>query len=92
MKKQYKNKLLKLKNNHKLTYNECYIVLKDILFKELNIKNIIKGDFLNIYELYYQIEKILNIHIWDDVAEEIKTVNDLSLIVFNELLNKKIIK
>lgn len=90
MKEQYKNKLLKLKNNNNLTYNNCYIIINNILSKEFNIKNKIKGNFLDIYEFYYQIEKILEIHIWDDVAEEIKTIDDLTLIIFHELISKNI--
>ena len=82
------NKLLKLKNKNNLTYNDCYIIIKDILYKEFNIKNKIQGNFLDIYELYYKIENILDIHIWDDVAEEIKTINDLTLIIYHELIGK----
>lgn len=80
--------LLKLKKSKDLTYNKCYKYLKKYFIKEFNIKNKIKGNFLDIYEFYYQIEKILEIHIWDDVAEEIKTIDDLTLIIFHELINK----
>lgn len=38
--------------------------------------------------MYADIETMLEINIWDETASEIKTIDDLTLIVFHELINK----
>ena len=91
--KQYKNKiLLNLKELKNLTYNKCYKYLKEYFINEN--KYFKKSDIINEGKVetlgnLCEIEKELNIHIWNEELDNINTINDLTLIVFHELISKR---
>ena len=55
----------------------------------MNLKKLDEEDFYEIWPMYADIETILEINIWDETATQIKTIDDLTLIVFHELISKK---
>lgn len=85
--------LLELKESKGLTYKECYKYLKKYFIKE--DKYFIKSD--NLYGnngevvlcCLLEIEGDLNINIWNEDLDGIKTINDLTLIIFHELISNR---
>ena len=91
--KQTNRILLKLKETNSLTYDKChgyiteYISKEDKYFKKSNDLSKIDGyDFLG---MYCEIEIDLDIKLWGECLDGLNTVNELSLIVYHELLNRK---
>jgi len=95
IKQQIDKNLLKLRElkSDKLTYDNCYKQLKkylseqDSYFKNSdNLNGIDPYEFLGIY---CGIEMDLKIKLWGEYLDRLKTINDLTLIIYHELLYKK---
>ena len=83
--------LLKIKESKDLTYDKCYKYLKKYFIKEDSFFK--KSDKLNdnsngeiVLGCLCEIEGDLNINIWDEDLSGLNTINDLTLLVFHELL------
>ena len=84
--------LLKLKESKDLTYDKCYKFLKKYFIKKNKFKENDKLEsdvFGEVLACLCEIEGDLNINIWDEDLKGLNTINDLTLIVFHELLYDK---
>jgi len=88
------NKILsELKKIDNLTYDECYEYLKKYFIsknKKFKKSDKLEGDeFGEILAYLCEVESDLDINIWDEDLELLKTIGDLTLIVTHELLYDK---